>query len=373
MIRRCCPRKWHATIQFIRARSDRIHCNLISNMCFPKTSPEFFAKVGKTPLVLLKSISRSIGRNIYVKLEYHNPTGSVKDRAAVKLLQDSIERGLKPGGTLVEATAGNTGISLAVLSRLAGYKLVLFVPETLIQAKIDKLTGLGAEVFKAENYPDNHPKHMNSLAAIYAKEHDNTIHVNQMNNLVNQQAHYETTGPEIWKQLEGSVDAFVAGAGTGGTFSGVSKYLKEVSDGRVKTIIADRQGSGLHHYIQTNGESFDAEGESFVEGIGKLGLVDNIKDVLNLANDSLQISDIEALNTIYRLIDEEDLRVGASAGVYVAAAIKVAESLPPGSNVVTVIPDAVDIYAKKVFSKQWLVEQDHWDKIPSEYKKYATL
>ncbi|KAG7732003.1 hypothetical protein KL948_002201 [Ogataea haglerorum] len=341
-------------------------------MNFPTTSSEFFAKVGKTPLVLLKSISSSVGRNIYVKLEYQNPTGSVKDRAAVKLLQDAIEKGLKPGGTLVEATAGNTGISLGVLSRLAGYRLILFVPENLIQAKIDKLTGLGAEVLKAENYPENHPKHMNSLAAIYAKEHDNSIHINQMNNLVNQQAHFETTGPEIWEQLEGSVDAFVSGAGTGGTFSGVSRYLKKVSDGRVKAIIADKQSSGLHHYIQTNGESFDAEGESFVEGIGKLGLVDNIRDVLTLANDSLQISDIEALNTIYRLIEEEDLRVGASAGVNVAAAIKVSDSLPPGSNIVTIIPDAVDIYAKKVFSKQWLIDQDHWDKIPEVYRKYTT-
>ncbi|KAG7697161.1 hypothetical protein KL951_002523 [Ogataea haglerorum] len=282
-------------------------------MNFPTTSSEFFAKVGKTPLVLLKSISSSVGRNIYVKLEYQNPTGSVKDRAAVKLLQDAIEKGLKPGGTLVEATAGNTGISLGVLSRLAGYRLILFVPENLIQAKIDKLTGLGAEVLKAENYPENHPKHMN-----------------------------------------------------------ISRYLKKVSDGRVKAIIADKQSSGLHHYIQTNGESFDAEGESFVEGIGKLGLVDNIRDVLTLANDSLQISDIEALNTIYRLIEEEDLRVGASAGVNVAAAIKVSDSLPPGSNVVTIIPDAVDIYAKKVFSKQWLIDQDHWDKIPEVYRKYTT-
>ncbi|GMF05064.1 unnamed protein product [Ambrosiozyma monospora] len=193
-----------------------------------------------------------------------------------------------------------------------------------------------------------------------------------IDNLNNQRAHFETTGPEIWKQAKGEVDAFVTGSGTGGTFSGTAKYLKQVSNGKVKAIIADREGSGLNHYIQSKGESFEAEGESFIEGVGKFALPGNLLDVLDLADGSYRVLDSEVIPVIYRLIDEENIRVGGSSGMNIVTAIKYAKTLPEGSTVVTVAADDADNYASKLFNKDWLIENGHWNFIPEHLKKYAT-
>ncbi|GME79696.1 unnamed protein product [Ambrosiozyma monospora] len=337
-----------------------------------KSAEDYISKVGNTPLVRLNGISDEIKRNILVKLEFLNPSGSIKDRAGVYLVQDAIQnKGLKPGGTLVDGTAGNTGVSLCAFAKLQNYKVVLFVPSTLIQDKVDKLTSYGAEIRKIEIDPKD-SLHINVLAAEYARSLDNGVHVDQMNNLNNQRAHFENTGPEIWKQTNGKIDAFVSGSGTGGTFSGTTKYLKQVSDGKVKAIIADREGSGLDHYIRSHGESFKAEGESFIEGVGKLALPGNLKDVLSLADGSYRVLDSEVIPVIYRLIDEENLRVGGSSGMNITTAIKYAKSLPEGSTVVTVSPDDANNYASKLFNKEWLVEKGYWAVIPDHLKKYAT-
>lgn len=281
------------------------------------TREEFIKGVGNTPLIKIESLSKETGRNIYVKAEFENSGKSIKDRAAVYLLNSALEQNiLKPGGTLVEATAGNTGVALALLARTYDppFKVKLFVLKKLVQDKVDTLKYLGADVTKCDLVPPDDPEFPNNKAIRYAQEHENSFHVNQMDNLENRRAHYETTGPEIWQQTDGKIDGFIAGSGTGGTFTGVSKFLKEKNP-NIKTYIADREGSGLHSYIQSGGASWAHEGESFVEGVGKLALTGNLEGVLNIADGSFRGLDIDVLITLYRLLDEENLSVGASGAL----------------------------------------------------------
>ncbi|CCH44101.1 Cysteine synthase 1 [Wickerhamomyces ciferrii] len=340
------------------------------------TKEEFIKGVGNTPLIKIESLSKETGREIYVKAEFKNSGKSIKDRAAIYLLNDALSKGeLTPGGTLVEATAGNTGIALALLARTYDppFKVRLFVPETLVPEKIAILESLGATVILGPIVPQDHPEFVNNLAKRYAAENDNTIHVNQMDSLVNRKAHYENTGPEIWEQTNGKINAFIAASGTGGTYSGVSTYLKEVSNGKVSTYVADREGSGLHSYIQSKGENWDAEGTSFVEGVGKLAHTGNTRGILDYTSGSYRILDEEVLVTLYRLLDEENLSVGASSALNLTAAKKLALTLPEGSIVVTTAADTSERYASKAFNKEWLIENGHWDKIPQHLHKYATF
>lgn len=332
------------------------------------------SKVGNTPLVKFKSLSKEIGRNVYFKLESANPGLSIKDRAASYLFRDALLAGLPAGGTLCEGTAGNTGISLALLARSYDppYKVRLFVPDVLIQDKIDLLESLGCTVIKCRSdVGADHPEFFNTLAIRYAADHEGHYFVNQMSNTSNRRAHFETTGPEIWRQLEGRVDGFITSAGTGGTLAGVSSFLK-TKNPQLVCWTADRHGSGLTNFITTGGQSWDSEGESFVEGIGKKFLTEQMLDTLDYVEHGVTIDDTEAIITIYRLFHEQGVWIGPSAGLNIAAAKQLAAALPEGSNVVTTAADLPWNYASKLFNQDWLKEKGHWEAIPEDLKQYAS-
>lgn len=347
-------------------------------MTAPETYPEvtreeYIKGIGHTPLLKLEQISNTIKRNVYIKEEYANSGTSIKDRAAYYLLEDALQTGkLSAGGTLVEATAGNTGLSLALLGRTytPSFKVVLFVPESLVLEKIELLESLGVKVNKCPIVAQDHPDFFNNQAKRYAESTENSIHINQMDNIANRQAHFQTTGPEIYEQLQGDIQGFVASCGTGGTFSGIASFLKSQNP-QIKCAIADPQGSGLYSYITTQGKSWFAEGSSFVEGVGKKGLTGQLYDVLQLADIAYQGNDTDIIITIYELLDQ-GINIGGSSGLNVNAAIELAKTLPEGSNVVTTAADNSDRYASKLFNKKYLIEHDHWDKIPQHLKKFAT-
>ncbi|KAH3677047.1 hypothetical protein WICMUC_001953 [Wickerhamomyces mucosus] len=338
------------------------------------TTEQYIEGIGKTHLVKLDQISKEIGRNVYFKAEYENSGTSIKDRAANYLLKDALESGkLTPGGTLAEATAGNTGLSLALLGRTYDppFKVVLFVPENLVQEKIDLLESLGATVVKGPLVAPDHPEYVNNLAIKYAKETPNTIHVNQMDNLANRRAHYETTGPEIWEQTNGKVDGFVAGAGTGATFGGVVSFLK-TKNPNLKAFVADREGSGLYSYVTSKGESWAAEGDSLIEGVGKLALTGQLHDLLDLADGAYRQIDRDVVLQIYELFDQ-GLDIGASGGLNILSAVQLAKSLPEGSTVVTTVADHAHRYASKLLNKEYLESNGIWEYIPEHLRKYATF
>jgi cysteine synthase A len=345
---------------------------------FPEyTREEFVSKVGNTPLIKCESLSKEIKRNVYFKAEYHNPGQSIKDRAVMNLLDDIIKGGkIQPGGTLVESTGGNSGVSLGLLARfyIPRFKVVLFVPDTLIEDKVKLMESLGCTVIKCPaNAAPSHPDCFTNAAKIYADETPNCVFVDQMNNLSNRRAHYESTAPEIWRALDGKVDGFTASAGTGGTFMGIASYFKDQSGGETTCWFADKRGSGLCHFIKTNGGGWESElYPSFVDGIGKHNLTGQMHDALKIADGAVTISDTEAIVTIYKLIDEQDCWIGASGGLNICAARQLALTLPEGSNVVTTVADGADKYESKLFSKKWLMENDHWDYIPEGLQKYAT-
>ena len=308
------------------------------------------------------------------KAEFQNPGGSVKDRAALYVVKDAEERGLlQPGGTVVEGTAGNTGIGLAHVCRSKGYKLVIYMPNTQSQGKIDLLRLLGAEVYPVPAVAFDNPQNYNHQAKRHAESLDNAVWTNQFDNIANRRAHIETTGPEIWNQTGGNIDAFTCASGTAGTIAGVTRYLKTVSDGRVKCVLADPPGSVLHSYIQSGGELKDRSGSSITEGIGQGRITDNLKPDIDLLDDSVHIPDADSINMVYRCLDEEGLYLGASSALNVAAAKKVAERLGPGNTVVTILCDGAYRYADRLFSNKWLQEKKLLDAIPAPLQKYIVL
>ncbi|KAK6465960.1 tryptophan synthase beta subunit-like PLP-dependent enzyme [Scheffersomyces coipomensis] len=330
--------------------------------------------IGNTPLLKLPRISSSIGRNIYAKAEFMNPGGSIKDRAAIYIINDAEKKGLiKPGGTIVEGTAGNTGIGLAHVCRAKGYKCVIYMPNTQSKTKIETLRLLGAEVHPVPAVAFTDPQNYNHQAKRHAEGLENAVWTNQFDNIANRQAHIETTGPEIWAQLDGNVDAFTCSTGTGGTFAGTSRYLKTISNGKVKAVLADPPGSVLYSYIKSNGKEIVRGGSSFTEGIGQGRVTDNLKPDLDIIDEAIQIPDEDSIVMVYRLLDEEGLFLGGTGALNVAAAVKVAESLPEGSNVVTILADSAHKYADRIFSKEWLKTKGLYDAIPEHLKKYATL
>ena len=313
----------------------------------------FIGCIGNTPLVRLGRLSAETGCEILGKAEFLNPGGSVKDRAALYIIRDAERRGvLKPGGTVVEGTAGNTGIGLAHICSARGYRCVIVIPETQSPEKMDLLRVLGAEVRAVPAVPYRDPNNYQKIAGRLAAEMDNTIWANQFDNLVNRQAHYETTGPEIWRDTQGSVDAFVCATGTGGTLAGVARYLKEQNP-EVKIVLADPHGSGLYSFVKTG--QIKAEGSSITEGIGSTRVTANLEG--SPIDDALAIDDQACVTMVYRLLHEEGLFVGGSTGINVAAAVSLARDMGPGHTIVTLLCDRGGLYFARLFNAAWLKEK----------------
>ncbi|KAI1007945.1 Cysteine synthase 1 [Podosphaera aphanis] len=330
--------------------------------------------IGNTPLIRLNKISDATGCEVLGKAEFMNPGGSVKDRAALHLVQDAEIRGhLKPLGTVVEGTAGNTGIGLAHVCRSKGHKLVIYMPDNQSQGKIDLLKLLGAEVYPVRTVPYDHPDNYNHQAKRHAQNLSNAVWTNQFDNLANRQVHLTTTGPEIWYQTAGRVDAFICATGTGGTLAGVTRFLKTVSQGRVKCFLADPPGSVLHSYITSKGKLGIREGTSITEGIGQGRVTGNLQPEINLVDGSLRISDERSIEMVYRCLDEEGLYLGASSCLNVAAAEQIAINLGPGHTVVTILCDGAYRYADRLFSRTWLKHKNLLEAVPSRLLKYAVL
>jgi cysteine synthase A len=322
----------------------------------------------------LNRLSEETGCEILGKAEFMNPGGSVKDRAALYVVKNAEEQGLiKPGGTVVEGTAGNTGIGLAHVCRSKGYKLVIYMPNTQSQGKIDLLRLLGAEVHPVPAVAFENPDNYNWQAKRHAERLENAVWTNQFDNVANRQAHIETTGPEIWAQTNGKVDAFTCATGTGGTLAGTTRYLKTKSEGRVKCFLADPPGSVLHSYIQSGGELKERSGSSITEGIGQGRVTDNLQPDIDLLDGSLSIADEKSIEMVYRCLDEEGLYLGASSCLNVAAAKEVAEKLGKGNTVVTILCDGAYRYADRLFSKKWLEEKKLLGAIPKHLEKYIVL
>jgi cysteine synthase A len=313
----------------------------------------FVGAIGNTPLIRLNSFSDETGCEILGKAEFLNPGGSVKDRAALYIIEDAERQGLlKPGGTVVEGTAGNTGIGLAHICNAKGYKCLIVIPETQSQEKIDLLRTLGAEVRTVPAVPYKDPNNYVRLSGRIASELDNAIWANQFDNLANRMAHYETTAPEIWHQTEGKIDAWVTATGTGGTYAGVALYMKEKNPA-IRCVLADPMGSGLYSYVKT-GEP-KPEGSSITEGIGNSRVTANMQGAP--ADDAIQIADREAVRVLYQLLEKDGLFMGGSVGINVGAALALAKQLGPGHTIVTILCDGGSRYQSKLFNREWLQEK----------------
>jgi cysteine synthase len=311
------------------------------------------ASIGNTPLIRLNSFSDQTGCEILGKAEFMNPGGSVKDRAALFIIQDAEQQGLlKPGGTVVEGTAGNTGIGLAHICNAKGYKCLIIIPETQSQEKIDLLRTLGAEVRTVPAVPYKDPNNYVRLSGTIAAELDNAIWANQFDNLANRRAHYETTGPEIWAQTEGKLDAWVTATGTGGTYAGVAMFLKEKNP-NIRCVVADPMGSGLYSYVKTG--EIKLEGNSVTEGIGSSRITANMEGAP--ADDAIQVADPAAIAALYQLLEKDGLFMGGSVGINVAAAVALAKQLGPGHTIATILCDGGSRYQSKLFNRAWMAEK----------------
>ena len=310
----------------------------------------FVGSVGNTPLIRLSSVSDETGCEILGKAEFLNPGGSVKDRAALYIIEDAEAKGLlKPGGTVVEGTAGNTGIGLVHLCNAKGYKCIIIIPETQSQEKIDLLRTLGAEVRTVPAVPYKDPNNYVRLSGRVAAELENAVWANQFDNLANRLSHYETTGPEIWAQTGGKVDAWTCSTGTGGTYAGVAMYLKSKNP-NIQCVLADPMGSGLYSYFKTG--NITLEGNSITEGIGNSRVTANMENVP--VDDALQIHDRDAVRLVFQLLEKDGLFMGGSVGINVAAAVEIAKKMGPGHTIVTVLCDGGSRYQSKLFNREWL-------------------
>ena len=319
--------------------------------------------IGKTPLIRLRAASEATGCEILGKAEFLNPGQSVKDRAALYIIKDAVARGLlKPGGTIVEGTAGNTGIGLALVGASMGFRTVIVIPETQSQEKKDMLRLAGAELVQVPaapySNPNNYVRYSGRLAAALAETEPNgAIWANQFDNVANRQAHVETTGPEIWDQTGGKVDGFCCAVGSGGTLAGVAIALQPKG---VKIGLADPEGAALHSFYTTG--TLKAEGGSITEGIGQGRITANLEGLK--PDFSYRIPDAEALPIVFDLLEHEGLCLGGSSGINIAGAMRMARDLGPGHTIVTILCDYGTRYQSKLFNPEFLrgkgLPVPHW-------------
>jgi cysteine synthase A len=320
---------------------------------------DVLSAIGNTPLIRLNRVSDMTGCEILGKAEFLNPGQSIKDRAALYIIRDAEKRGLlRPGGTIVEGTAGNTGIGLAVVANALGYRTVIVIPETQAQEKKDALTLLGAELIQvpAKPYknPNNYVKLSGRLAEKLARDLPNgAIWANQFDNVANRDAHIEGTGPEIWAQTGGRVDGFICAVGSGGTLGGISMALK-AKNPKVAIGIADPEGAALYSYY-TTGE-LKSSGSSITEGIGQGRITKNLEGVV--VDQAYQIPDSEALPYVFDLLEHEGLCLGGSSGVNIAGAVRMAKAMGPGKTIVTILCDYGNRYQSKLFNPAFLREKN---------------
>jgi cysteine synthase A len=323
-------------------------------------SEGFIGSVGNTPLIRLKALSDETGCEILGKAEFMNPGGSVKDRAAKYIVLDAEQRGvLKPGGTVVEGTAGNTGIGIAHVCNARGYRCVIVMPDNQAAEKYQIIEALGAELRKVPAVPYSNPNQYQKVAGRLADELHNAIWANQFDNTANRRAHFETTGPEIWRDTGGKIDAFCAATGTGGTLAGVAAYLKAQS-ATVRIVLLDPPGSALFHYFK-DGELKSDGGSSITEGIGTGRITANLAGAP--IDDAMRIPDAETLHFVYRLLREEGLFLGSTAGINVAGAYRLAREMGPGHTIATILCDGGAKYQSRLFNKTWIAEKGFSDAV----------
>lgn len=314
------------------------------------SAPNTLALIGNTPLVRLKGPSDESGGEIFAKCEFTNPGGSVKDRAALAIVEDAEERGLiHTGGTIVEGTAGNTGIGLALVANAKGYRTIIVMPETQSREKMDTLRALGAELITVPAAPYASPCHFVHQSRRIAEETPNAIWANQFDNVANRRAHINGTAAEIWEQLEGRIDGFTCAVGTGGTLAGVGLGLKE-KDEAVTIALSDPHGAALYNYY-AHGE-LKSEGSSVAEGIGQGRITGNLEGAP--VDTQFRISDAEGMYWVERLLVEEGLCLGLSSGINVAGAVALARRLGRGSRVATILCDTGFRYLSTLYNRDWL-------------------
>jgi len=311
--------------------------------------------IGNTPLIYLKKPSELSGCNIYGKAEFLNPGQSVKDRAALFIIKDAFDRKkLESGGTIVEGTAGNTGIGIAMVANYYGIKTKIVIPNTQSEEKKDALRNLGAELIEVDAVPYSDPKNYvkfsKNVAEELAKKNKNSVYwANQFDNTINKKAHIETTSQEILKQTDNQIDAFICSVGTGGTLAGTAEGLKN-SNKKIVTALSDPKGSSLFNFIKNN--ELSSEGSSITEGIGTSRITENFKG--SLVDDAFQIDDQYALDVVFDLLINEGLSLGTSSGINVAGAIELGKKIGPGKNIVTILCDYGSRYASKLYNRKFL-------------------
>ena len=329
-----------------------------SSQTWPIPCPDMLSAIGNTPLIRLRRASDETGCEILGKAEFMNPGGSVKDRAALAIIEAAEADGsLEPGGTIVEGTAGNTGIGLTLVANARGYRSVIVMPDTQSREKIDFLRMIGADLRLVPAKPFRDPGNYVHVSRRLAEE-TGAVWANQFDNLANRDGHRRGTAEEIWRQTEGRIDAFTCSCGTGGTLAGVSLGLRRLAEeaGRKppRIVLADPEGSGLYGWVKSN--DLSVSGSSITEGIGQSRVPGNLEGVI--IDDALRIADPEALQQVFELLQHEGLSIGGSAGINVAAAIRVARHLGAGHTIVTILCDSGARYQSKLFNPEFLRSKD---------------
>lgn len=311
---------------------------------------DFIASIGNTPLIYINSLSKLTGCEIYGKAEFMNPGGSVKDRAALGMIRDAEAKGLlKPGGLIVEATSGNTGIGLALVANVLGYRMKILIPSNQAQEKIDTMRGMGAEVMVVPPAPYPDPKNYRILAGEIAKQ-EGGYYINQFENEANYLQHYKTTAPEIWEQTEGGITGFSAAVGSGGTLGGISKFLKEKNP-KIQTSCVDPVGSAMYNWF-SKGEAVPTPGETMVEGIAQTAVTANVKPCK--VDYAFSLSDDVIVNMTHYAVKTEGLFVGSSTGANLCGAYLLAKKMGPGNRIVTILADSGQKYISRLFNPDFL-------------------